>query len=122
MRILWVVCFVLMLLFFVRYRTYREVVADYNLGVKMLKSGSYETAENLFQAALWDKHTKRQECKIRINYALSIVKPITPESVTEENFDESIQRLEEAISVLTENDCAHENDSNGHSKGTERKS
>ena len=48
--------------------------------------------------------------------ALSIVKPITPESVNSENFDECIERLETAKTYLTENNCAHETDSKGHSK------
>jgi len=119
-RMLWIICFILLVFFYTRYKEYYEVVSDYNYGVKMLKEGQYSSAESLFQAALWDKHTKRQECKIRINYALAIVKPITPESVTPENIDEKIERLEEAISILTENDCAHMNDSNGHSRKAQR--
>ena len=42
--------------------------------------------------------------------------PITPESVTPENLDEQIARLEEARDYLIENDCAHMDDSNGHNK------
>jgi len=118
--ILWGICLVLFLLLFVRFCKYYDAIEDYNLGVKKLKEGDYPTAENLFKSALWDEHTKRQECKIRINYALAIVKPITPESITDENYEESIARLYEAIDVLTENDCAHEIDSNGHSRKAQK--
>ena len=56
------------------------------------------------------------ECKSRINYALSITTPITKESVTPKNIDESIERLEEARSILVQHDCAHMYDSDGHNK------
>ena len=107
---------VLFILFFLRYRMYKKAVTYYNLGVSSYNSGDYANAELMFRSALWEKHTKRQECKMRINEALSITTPITPESVNADNLDESIARLEEAKDILTANDCAHENDNKGHNK------
>lgn len=120
LKVLWVICLVLFVLLFLRYRKYKPMKLDYNNGRMFYKMGEYEQAESHFVMALWERKTKRQECKIRINLALSIVAPITPESVNADNLEESIARLEYARDILTENDCAHENDSDGHNKKAQR--
>ena len=118
--ILWLICLVLFILLFVRHGKYKPARVNYNKGVKCFREGDYEDAEYYFQQAMWRKHTKRDECKFRINKALSITTPITPESVTPENLDESIERLEEARDFLTQNDCAHKNDSKGHNRKAQK--
>jgi len=115
-RILWLMCLVAFLVTFYFVRQYRNVALYYNAGNRYYKTQLYETAESYYKQALWENHTKRQECKIRINLALAIVKPITPMVVNSDNLDEMIARLEYAIEILVENECAHMDDSNGHSK------
>lgn len=112
----WAICLVLFIILSVRFNKYRQGRIYYNRGVKCFKDYDYESAENYFRSAIWEKHTKRQECKIRINYALSIVTPITPNSVNSDNLDQSIERLMEARDFLVENGCANKDDSNGHNK------
>lgn len=114
--VLWIICLVLFLMLFFRYKTYKPMKKYYNKGVRCFKAYDYEEAELYFESALFEKKTKRQECRIRINEALSIVTPITPDVVNEDNLDEYIERLEYARDILVENDCAHMDDSNGHNK------
>lgn len=120
LKLLWVLCFILLVFLYGRYKVYKTAKAFYNTGVDLYKSEDYEKAEEYFNYALAYKKTKRFECKVRINKALSITTPITPESVTPENLDEKIARLEEARDVLTAHDCAHENDSRGHSRKAQK--
>lgn len=119
-RALWWLCFLLFIIVFSQVIKYKDSKEYYNQGVEYFKGGYYEEAEDYFQYAMWEKHTKGMECKIRINKALSITTPITPESVTPENLNEKISRLEEARDYLTVNDCAHANDSNGHNKKAQK--
>lgn len=120
MRVLWILCLVLFVVLFSRYMKYKQAKKYYNLGVKNFREENYEEAERYFGYAINHKHTKRFECKARINKALSITTPITPDSVNAENLDENIERLEEAIDVLIHNDCAHKDDSNGHSRKAQK--
>lgn len=115
LKILWFICALVFIILFIRYKTYKQAIIYYNKGIKHFKQQEFGDAESYFKNAIWEKHTKKQECKMRINLALSITTPITPESVTPDNLDENIARLEMARDYLTVNDCAHENDSNGHS-------
>lgn len=120
LRTIWAICLVLFVVLFIRYKKYKPMKIDYNNGVRFFKMQDYEMAEAHFVAALYEKKTKSQECKIRINLALSIVTPITPDSVTPENLEENIERLEYARDILIENDCAHDVDSNGHNEKAQR--
>lgn len=112
----WIILFVLFIVFFVRMKINRSLVINYNNGIKYFKEADYAEAENRFMWALNTKPTKNRDCKVRINYALSITTPITPESVDYTNLNENIDRLLYARSILTDNDCAHENDTKGHNK------
>ena len=116
MTILRIVAIILFLLLARYFFLNRMMIRNYNRGNKYFRRGSYAAAEYEYEDALFRRPKKRQECKVRINLALSIVKPITPESVNSTNLDESIERLEEAKEYLVENGCANENDSNGHNK------
>lgn len=115
-RVLYVICLVLFVVLFVRYKIYKQAKIYYNKGVNFYKDEDYYFAEKYFSYSLLYKIPKRLECKSRINYALSITTPITKESVTPKNIDESIERLEEARSILVQHDCAHMYDSDGHNK------
>ena len=115
-RVLYVVCLVLFVVLFVRYKIYKQAKIYYNKGVNFYQDEDYYFAEKYFSYSLLYKIPKRLECKSRINYALSITTPITKESVTPKNIDESIERLEEARSILVQHDCAHMYDSDGHNK------
>jgi len=115
-RILWLIALVLFIILFSRFQKTKQMKIYYNKGNEAYKQNDYASAEDYYSYALWEKPSKHKECKVRINKALSIVTPITPESVTYENLDESIERLKYAQDILTENECAHEDDSNGHNK------
>jgi len=118
--VLWVLCLILFLIAFRQYSAYKKMKLLYNKGVKNYREENYDQAEQYFRSALWEKKTKSQECKIRINLALSICTPITPDIVTPDNLDEYIERLEYARDFLVENDCAHMSDSKGHNKKAQK--
>lgn len=114
--VLWIICLVLFLFFIFRMEKYMLSTINYNKGNKAFKSQNYDTAESLYDTSIYYPITKRRECNARINYALSITTPITPESVTYENLEESIERLSLARDILTEKGCAHDYDTKGHNK------
>lgn len=89
-------------------------IYHYNKGDIYYSQGDYKGAENEFKNALKWKIGVPQDCEMRINYALSIVKQIDPQTVTKDNLDETIDRLEEAKAALLKNGCAHDEDENGH--------
>ena len=120
MRILWVVCLVLFFMLFIRFEIGKQARIYYNKGVNYYRNGDYEEAEKYFSYALADWHSKRFECKIRINRVLSITTPITPDTVTSENLEETIETLENARDILTTHDCAHKYDNKGHSRKAEK--
>jgi len=112
--VIWIVAAVLFVILLVRYVKDMHFIAYYNAGITLYSVEEYDMAETCFKEAVWQNETGEKDCRARINLALSIVTPITPESVTSENIDETIERLNEAQEYLTENDCAHESDSDGH--------
>lgn len=114
--ILWIIALICFVFFFARFQRHKLFIKNYNLGNLAFKGTDYDEAEYRYEQSLYYKPTKRKECNVRINYALSIVTPITPESVTYDNLEESIDRLTEAKNILTESDCAHEFDTNGHNR------
>lgn len=114
--ILWVLVLLLMLFFFGRYFTRKKLVRDYNLGCTNYTLGWYDHAELYFKEAFKETHSEKEDCMIRINLALSMVRPLTPDSITEDNFDETIAKLEEAREVLLEKGCAHDADEDGHNE------
>ena len=80
----------------------------YNKGVAHYSEGDYEAAEAEFREALSKRHTDENDtdCKIRINLALSMVRPLTRESINADNVDLAIQILKEARDILCEKGCA----------------
>ena len=89
-------------------------VADYNLGNVLYKKGDYNGAIEQYKKAL-DKHVpKKKECKIRINYALSICRLVHVDEENKESIEAAIKEYEKAIDILTEKGCAND-DGDGHS-------
>lgn len=114
LAVIWLTVFCLLLFFVWRYFRDAGIIEDYNAGNQAFRMEDYESAKAYYDAALQEKPSEKKDCRIRINEALSVTTPITPESVTYDNLDEAIEKLEGARDILTENGCADENDDNGH--------
>lgn len=95
-----------------------EVNKYYSSGNRCVRNGWYDIAEMDYEYVLSKKPSKKKQCSIRINYALAVVTPMTPEAIAQEyeSLDEAIERLEFAKSILTKDGCAHEQDDLGHNK------
>lgn len=91
-------------------------VDHYNNGNVYYNEGDYQGAEDEYRTALRYNPGGEKDCMTRINLALSIVKQIDPESVTAENLDETLERLDDARDILVANGCAHRDDEDGHNK------
>lgn len=94
-------------------------ILPYNRGNLEYRSGNYDEAVSLYQEAL-KKHPPKdeKECNIRVNLALAMIAPYTPEfikeeNIEEENIEEAIQKIDEACAYLLEDGCANE-DGYGH--------
>lgn len=96
-----------------RFSLTQRYVLPYNKGNIHFLNEEYDQAAECYRQALLTHPGKGKECDVRVNWALSIVKPISPQSVTPDNLDENLEKLSEAISVLTENGCAAK-DGSGH--------
>ncbi len=86
----------------------------YNRGNVYYALGQYELAEEEYEQAMRSELQERQDCRLRVNYALSMVEQINPNEITEENLDEVLAILDEARDVLCENGCASRDDNSGH--------
>ena len=91
-------------------------IAHYNQGNMEYINGNYDKAVEVYKKALESSPSFERECLTRINLALSMIAPIVPEEITEENIEETIKILEDAKAVLMEHGCANENDSDGHNE------
>lgn len=117
---IWIIAFILLIICFIFMQKNKRMVKNYNFGVSALRVYDFDEAEYRFSQALYYKPSRFRECRVRLNYALSITSRITPTSVTYENLDESIEELLRARSILVENGCAHDSDTKGHSKKAEK--
>lgn len=95
-------------------------VADYNYGNVLYNNGYYERAIEQYQKALDGFVPRYKECNIRINYALAICKTVKIDEDDPDSVEKAIQKYQTAIDVLTEEECAHKNDSNGHNKKAQK--
>ena len=88
----------------------------YNLGNAYFQQGEYQEAVNAYYNALSaDQIPEQEECKIRINLALAILKPCRFEDLLEEETAQGVvTKLLTARQILVEKGCAHENDEKGH--------
>lgn len=91
-------------------------VNQYNRGNIYYSLGQYELAANEYEQALAGHNhlTEPQDCRLRVNYALSLVEQIDPNNITEENLDEVLAILDQARDILCENGCASRDDNSGH--------
>lgn len=92
---------------------YEPCVSDYNAGNLQYQKGNYEEAIAYYQSALEQNPTKKKECKIRINLALSMIATLDTEEMTESEIEDAISLLEDAKVILCTNGCARE-DGRGH--------
>ena len=91
-------------------------IANYNYGNILYQIGKYEDAINQYNEALEKRVPKDKECNIRINCALAICSTVEVNEKNQSSIQNSIEKYETAIEVLTENGCANKDDNNGHNK------
>ena len=89
-------------------------VNPYNRGNIYYSLGQYDLAEHEYEQAMRSELEERQDCRLRVNYALSMVEQIDPNAITEENLDDVLAILDAARDVLCENGCASRDDNSGH--------
>ena len=96
-------------------------VPHYNKGNAYYQKGDCDYAIQEYQNALTSFSSHPEECSIRINLALSIIQKIDFDDLdTEAKVDNAIQTLLAARSYLTEENCANETDTSGHSEEAEQ--
>lgn len=88
-------------------------INHFNRGNVYFQLGDYQKAKQEYQSALNVKPGDPYDCKIRVNYALSYVKPIDIKKINKDNYKETIEICETAKSILSEKDCATPNN-DGH--------
>jgi len=101
----------------------KSYIANYNYGNVLYQKGEYENAIEQYKNALNTFVPDREECKIRINYALAICKTVNLDEEKEKDeasVNEAIKKYESAIDVLVEVECAHRDDNNGHNKDAQQ--
>lgn len=92
----------------------------YNRGNVFYSLGQYELAQAEYEQALDCHLYERQDCRLRVNYALSLVESIDPAYITDENLDEVLAILDQARDILCENGCASRTDNSGHYPDAQR--
>ena len=97
---------------------FQPYVAHYNMGNIYYQNEEYADAMYEYQRALDANPGKGKECSVRINLALAILKTMETDYDSEENVEDSLEKLREARSVLLEEDCATEA-GDGHSETAE---
>ncbi len=87
----------------------------YNRGNIYYALGQYDLACQEYEKALQGRRLEEySDCRLRVNYALAIVKQIDPNNITEDNIDEVLAMLDEARDLLCEDGCASRTDNSGH--------
>lgn len=105
---------------FTMFGFFEPYICHYNQGNVAYQNGNYEAAIEEYEKALKSGISQKRDCLCRINIALSMVAPIDIDDINDQNIDETINQLKEAKQVLTENGCAHENDSDGHNEDAQQ--
>ena len=93
------------------FNIFEPCVARYNYGNILYQKGDFDLAITEYKKALSFVFSEPQECSIRINLALAMLKKIDFEI---EEKDAIIQKLNEAEEVLCEKGCASMDDINFH--------
>lgn len=99
---------------------FEPYIAHYNKGNLYYMNKDYTNAIYEYKKSLKLFPSESNECKIRINLALAMLKNISDNYDSEENIDNTLVVLKNAKQVLYEGGCANENDDKGHSKTAEK--
>ena len=97
-----------------------KYIAPYNLGNMYYEEGEYDLAIEQYNEALSYEPEEGPDCLIRINLALSMVMPIDVDNLEPEDIDDTIDILEDAIDILTENGCAADKRRDSHNKDAQQ--
>lgn len=115
---------------------YDAYVMNYNIGNNYYKNGDYSKAQVYYQKCLEYDLSEEKECSVRINLTMTKIQQIDFNTVyTEyeafqndeevdlealiEKIDGVIDELKSNRTILTEKNCAGEEDNNGHSQEAE---
>lgn len=100
---------------------FERYVPIYNRGNQYYDEGDYEMAATYYQAALDEDPPEGKECDIRVNYALTLIHMLDPETyANEENAAQSWQIIETAEYVLVEEECAKFRPEEGHDETAQK--
>ncbi len=94
-------------------------IVYYNNGNVMYQKMDYEAAIEYYEQALDENPPEGKECPIRINLALAKLKLLGEDYLTPEKIEDTIDLLEECLDILSEEDCANEDD-DGHDNRAQR--
>ena len=94
-------------------------IVYYNNGNVMYQNKDYEAAIEYYEKSLENDPPEGKECPIRINLALAKLALLGEDRLTPEKIDETIDTLNECLDILSEEDCANEDD-DGHDNRAQR--
>ncbi len=98
----------------------QSYIPHYNMANAAYERGDYDEAIHEYQVALGLFPTHPNECKIRINLALSLLKKIDFNDLTSESkVENAVKILLSAREYLTEENCANAEDDSGHNEESE---
>lgn len=100
----------LIALFVFSYPICQAYIRNYNAGNSLYEDGEYEEAIEKYKKALNSFVPKKQDCKIRINYALAICETISVNEKDEISIQNAIEEYESAVEILEVKDCDFHND------------
>lgn len=83
-------------------------INPYNRGNIFYSLGDYDRAIAEYDLALSYNPPEPADCMIRVNYALSLIAPIDPDKINEDNLEEVLDILDEARDILCEDGCAND--------------
>ncbi len=89
-------------------------VNHYNRGCIYYAIGDYPDAQKEFERAMESDIADPDECRLRVNLALSLVKQLDLSDVNDENLQDILDVLDQARDILCEDGCANRDDNNGH--------
>lgn len=115
---------------------YDAYVMDYNMANAYYNDGDYSKAQIYYERCLDFNMPQDKECSVRINLTMTKLQQIGFEAIYSEyeafekgeevdkealirNIDDVIEKLQEDREILTEKNCAGEEDDDGHSDDAE---
>ena len=98
----------------------QSYIPHYNLGNAAYEKEEYDEAIHEYQIALGLFPSHPDECNIRINLALSLLKKTDFEDLSSSSkVEDAVKMLLSAREVLTEENCANKEDDKGHNEEAE---